>query len=596
MRILPVFKLDQILRSSRSRDRGRSGFDDVAGAFLRSFWSVNYRKKLPDSNGRAYSLVSDAYAGCAQAQAWVTFSVSRRKIFGTVAGTNPSQVMRQEGSWSMFQAWKLWRSNILYRGSRESSYRECHPSIYWRPAIFVSLADRKGQVFLQSLALFVAGAWYQQYKAPSAAEQLHGNWELTSQTHDSSIVSVIKETVEAVLLWCRVVFLVALFTPALLVGAFVSDADGPLRRFWLHILLRSLEAAGPAFIKWGQWASTRPDIFPADICDELSRLHMQAPKHTFAETKKILLKAFRVPIEALFEEFEEEPVASGSIAQIYRAILRKPLGNGPPLVVAVKVRHPKVHELMQKDFVIIRHLAALSTVLPGLKHLQLDKTVQHFAAFMTKQVDLTLEAAHLQRFIYNFRKSKDVSFPTPIYPLVHPTVLVEQDNFIHGDLHPGNIFVRFVNNIPKVVLLDVGMTAELNAHSRAVMLGLFKAIAAKNGRDVAHYTLQFSEDQTCPDPEAFKKAVDDKFNEYLSIRGTAKNTGECMTELFDQVRQHRVNMDGDVCTVMVTTLILEGWQRKLDPDLDLFKMMGELLSEAEDAVPFYYTISAIAAP
>lgn len=427
--------------------------------------------------------------------------------------------------------------------------------------------------------------------------------------------------------------MVALFTPALLVGAFVSDADGPLRRFWLHILLRSLEAAGPAFIKWGQWASTRPDIFPADICDELSRLHMQAPKHTFAETKKILLKAFRVPIEALFEEFEEEPVASGSIAQIYRAILRKPLGNGPPLVVAVKVRHPKVHELMQKDFVIIRHLAALSTVLPGLKHLQLDKTVQHFAAFMTKQVDLTLEAAHLQRFIYNFRKSKDVSFPTPIYPLVHPTVLVEtyeeglsvakyvnsgpltkihsrlayigsscllkmmlQDNFIHGDLHPGNIFVRFVNNIPKVVLLDVGMTAELNAHSRAVMLGLFKAIAAKNGRDVAHYTLQFSEDQTCPDPEAFKKAVDDKFNEYLSIRGTAKNTGECMTELFDQVRQHRVNMDGDVCTVMVTTLILEGWQRKLDPDLDLFKMMGELLSEAEDAVPFYYTISAIAAP
>jgi hypothetical protein len=57
--------------------------------------------------------------------------------------------------------------------------------------------------------------------------------------------------------------------------------------------------------------------------------------------------------------------------------------------------------------------------------------------------------------------------------------------------------------------------------------------------------------------QAFKKAVDDKFKEYLAIRGTAKNTGECMTELFDQIRQHRVNMDGDVCTVMVTTLILE---------------------------------------
>jgi aarF domain-containing kinase len=360
---------------------------------------------------------------------------------------------------------------------------------------------------------------------------------------------------------------------------------------------------------------------------------MQAPKHSFAETRRIMQKAFRVPIEALFDEFEPEPVASGSIAQIHRAVLKKPPGNGPPLVVAVKVRHPKVHDLLQRDFLIIRYLATFSTMIPGLKHLQLDKTVQHFAAFMTRQVDLTLEAAHLQRFIYNFRKSKDVSFPAPIYPLVHPTVLVEtyeeglsvskyvnsgpltkihsrlayigsscllkmmlQDNFIHGDLHPGNIFVRFVNNVPKVVLLDVGMTAELNAHSRAVMLDLFKAIAIKNGHDVATYTLQFTDDQTCPDPEAFKKAVDDKFKEYLSIRGTTKNTGECMTELFDQIRQHRVNMDGDVCTVMVTTLILEGWQRKLDPDLDLFKMLEELLTKQEYAVSFDYTFNAIAAP
>ena len=111
---------------------------------------------------------------------------------------------------------------------------------------------------------------------------------------------------------------------------------------------------GPAFIKWGQWASTRPDIFPADICEELSKLHMQvceavatcpttcgkwnfflyrripqacscgswhswcwqAPKHSYAETRKIMQKAFRVPIEDIFDDFEEEPVASGSIAQV----------------------------------------------------------------------------------------------------------------------------------------------------------------------------------------------------------------------------------------------------------------------------------------
>ncbi|KAG0574581.1 hypothetical protein KC19_VG273600 [Ceratodon purpureus] len=641
MRILPVSKLDLILRSSCPRVRGRTGCNEVIG-YLKTSFATRCHRGLPVGHERGYSLVPGIRVGVSIAEVWKVFIMPGRRFMVTIAGapnlagSSPAQVLHHEGFISIFQIWRALRLkefDILWRGMREFSYRKFHSGICWRPAVFVSLADKKGQVLLQSLALLVSEAWHHGHETPAAAEVLHGSWELTSQTHETSFMSVFYETVEAISLLFRLMYLVVLFTPTLFLGALIDQTGGRLRQFWLHLLLRSLESAGPAFIKWGQWASTRPDIFPADICDELSRLHMQAPRHSYAETRRIMRKAFRVPIEVLFDEFEKEPVASGSIAQIHRAVLKKPPGNGPPLVVAVKVRHPKVSDLIQQDFVIIRYLAHISTVLPGLKHLQLDKSVQHFAAFMTRQVDLTLEAAHLQRFIYNFRKSKDVSFPSPIYPLVHPTVLVEtyeeglsvakyvnsgpltkihsrlayigsscllkmmlQDNFIHGDLHPGNIFVRFVNNVPKVVLLDVGMTAELNAHSRAVMLDLFKAVANKNGRDVATYTLQFSNDQTCPDPEAFKQAVDDKFKEYLSIRGTAKNTGECMTELFDQIRKHHVNMDGDVCTVMVTTLVLEGWQRKLDPDLDLFKMLGDMLMQAEYAIPFYYTISAVAAP
>ncbi|BBN20613.1 hypothetical protein Mp_Vg00960 [Marchantia polymorpha subsp. ruderalis] len=299
-----------------------------------------------------------------------------------------------------------------------------------------------------------------------------------------------------------------------------------------------------------------------------------------------------------------------------------------------EVRHPGISRIIQRDFVIIKWLAKISAVTPGLQHLQLDKTVQQFASFMTKQVDLTLEAAHLLRFIYNFRKSHNVSFPVPIYPWVHPGVLVEtyeegqsianfvdltthstprhtqlayigsnallkmllMDNFIHGDLHPGNIFVRFRDSRPNVVLLDAGMTAELNQRSRDVLIKLFEAVARKDGTNVAKWTLQFSEDQSCPDPEAFARDVNLKFKEYLSIRGTSKNTGECMTELFDQVRKHRVSIDGDVCTVMVTTLILEGWQRKLDPDLDIITIVGELLFKREWHVTYDYIICAIAAP
>lgn len=125
-----------------------------------------------------------------------------RRFMGTVAGSprltgaGPTEILRQEGNLSLFQAWKAWRSKELdnvFQGMKEFSYRRYYPGIYWRPAVFVSLADKKGQVLLQSLALLVGEALHQ-HKSAAAAEQLHGNWELTSQTHDSGLKSVLKES------------------------------------------------------------------------------------------------------------------------------------------------------------------------------------------------------------------------------------------------------------------------------------------------------------------------------------------------------------------------------------------------------------------
>lgn len=166
----------------------------------------------------------------------------------------------------------------------------------------------------------------------------------------------------------------------------------------------------------------------------------------------------------------------------------------------------------------------------------MDESVQQFAVFMLTQVDLAREAAHLSRFIYNFRRWKDVSFPKPLYPLVHPAVLVETyeqeesvssflehaentrinnvlahigthtllkmllvDNFIHADLHPGNILIRvkqrkpfskrLFQSRPHIVLLDVGMTAELAKKDGENLLHIFKAIAQRDGRKAAECAL-----------------------------------------------------------------------------------------------------------
>ncbi|KAL6573915.1 hypothetical protein OROHE_001457 [Orobanche hederae] len=451
---------------------------------------------------------------------------------------------------------------------------------------------------------------------------------------------------EGILMLIRAFHLSFLFTPSIIMAPF-ADSFGPrFRILWLQVVHRTLERAGPAFIKWGQWAATRPDLFPRDLCTELSKLHMKAPEHSFAYTKKSIERAFGRKITEIFDDFEEEPVASGSIAQVHRASLRSryPGRRVKPMLVAVKVRHPGVGESIKRDFEIINVVAKISNFIPGLSWLRLDESVKQFAVFMMAQVDLAREAAHLSRFIYNFRSWRDVSFPKPVYPLVHPAVLVETfeqgesvaryvderegnervkialahigthallkmllvDNFVHADMHPGNILVRVARSKssrkklfktkPHLVFLDVGMTAELSKNDRINLLEFFKAVARRDGQTAAESVLRLSRKQNCPKPEAFIQEVKESFNFWGTPEGDTVHPAECMEQLLEKVRRHKVNIDGNVCTVMVTVLVLEGWQRKLDPDYDVMHTLQTLLLKADWAKSLSYTIEGLMAP
>ncbi|KAI5081560.1 hypothetical protein GOP47_0001303 [Adiantum capillus-veneris] len=458
--------------------------------------------------------------------------------------------------------------------------------------------------------------------------------------------SVVRSIFEFVVLVSRALYLLALFSPAIFIAPLADSFGGQFRQAWLKLVHHTLELAGAAFIKWGQWAATRPDLFPRDLCSELSKLHTKAPAHKYSHTLRTVEKAFGRKLQDIFEEFDEEPVASGSIAQVHKATLRYsyPGKKARPVLVAVKVRHPGVSEVIRRDFMIIKGIANLSTFVPGLRWLRLDESVQQFAVFMLTQVDLAREAAHLSRFLYNFRQWNDVSFPRPLYPLVHPAVLVETyeqgesvsrfvelpektrinsalahigthtllkmllvDNFIHADMHPGNILVRVKKKRlqagkrlfptrPEVVFLDVGMTAELSSHDRVNLLDFFKAVALRDGRTAAECALKFSRDQSCPDPASFIEDVESSFKLWGSEEGGDIHPGDCMQDLLEQVRRHRVNVDGDVCTVMVTTMVLEGWQRKLDPDYNIMNTLQTLLFKVDWANSLSYTINGIMAP
>lgn len=314
------------------------------------------------------------------------------------------------------------------------------------------------------------------------------------------------------------------------------------------------------------------------------------------------------------------------------------------MVVAVKVRHPGVGESIRRDFMIINLVAKISTFIPTLNWLRLDESLQQFGVFMMSQVDLAREAAQLSRFIYNFRRWKDVSFPKPVYPLVHPAVLVESyeqgesvshyvddleghnriksalahigthallkmllvDNFIHADMHPGNILVRLSQNSssrkrlfkskPHVIFLDVGMTAELSQGDRINLINFFKAVATRDGRTAAESALSLSKRQNCPNPKAFIEEVEESFTFWGTPEGDLVHPADCMQQLLEKVRRHRVNIDGNVCTVMVTTLVLEGWQRKLDPGYNVMQTLQTLLLRADWAKSLSYTIDGLMGP
>ncbi|KAK9866074.1 hypothetical protein WJX84_003580 [Apatococcus fuscideae] len=278
----------------------------------------------------------------------------------------------------------------------------------------------------------------------------------------------------------RLAALLFIFLPAILTSPMAYHWFS-WRAAWMKRFRQAVERAGPAFIKWGQWAATRRDLFPPDFCAELQHLHTQAPSHPVADTFAALDRALQLPVTDLFDEFDGQPVASGSIGQVHRAVLGEQgaSATGMPAgtVVAVKVRHPGVGFQIERDFRLMMRLAGLTSWLPGLRDLRLEESLRQFSTPLREQVDLGQEARNLWQFNFNFRGSSNVRFPFPLYPLVDQEVLVEtfehgklishyiddqagkhrkrlakiggqavlqmmlKDNLIHSDLHPGNIMV-----------------------------------------------------------------------------------------------------------------------------------------------------------
>ena len=184
------------------------------------------------------------------------------------------------------------------------------------------------------------------------------------------------------------------------------------QEIWYKWIASCLASSGAAFIKWGQWASTRSDMFPNALCDALSALHNSAPAHSWAFTQTVVESSLDIPQGSLLEvfaSFDPEPLASGSIAQVHKARLK----NGQ--LVAAKVRHPRVAQLIDMDFRLMTILARACDFIPALSWLHIKDSVVQFSHTMAAQAHLNVEAHHLEVLNHNFRNWAHVRFPRPFY-------------------------------------------------------------------------------------------------------------------------------------------------------------------------------------
>ncbi|KAH0838002.1 hypothetical protein J3R83DRAFT_6241 [Lanmaoa asiatica] len=516
------------------------------------------------------------------------------------------------------------------------------------------------------------------------------------------IVGVLQDYIwEPILTARRFIHLFYLFVPViitmpmLLVGSPDKQLQGDRwgAVWWYDFLVKRMRAAGPTFIKLAQWAASRADLFPSLLCDKLGMTHSRGTPHSLAYTKEVIERVFQRPFQDVFEEFDENPIGTGAIAQVYKAILKRDLlppsylgpkrhskstagslapvilQDPPPSVptasVAIKVLHPRVAKMMGRDLAIMSFFANIITLLPGMRWISLPEEVTVFGEMMYQQLDLRNEAENLLNFEHNFApRNVPVTFPqfehaVPLELFLKngggpfdeqvATIGLDAflnmlllDNFVHSDLHPGNIMIKFtrplathdfvrhmfdalvsrhnesntvtrpstesdaivsklkqldnsleewrdelqyISNqgyIPEVIFIDAGLVTTLNSTNRKNFLDLFRAVAEFDGYRTGQLMVE-----RCRSPEL---AIDTETfalkmqHIVLTVKRKTFSLGQIkisdiLKDVLKAVRQHHVKMEGDFVNTVISILLLEGIGRQLDPSLDLFKSALPILRQ-----------------
>lgn len=366
----------------------------------------------------------------------------------------------------------------------------------------------------------------------------------------------------------------------------------------------ALEDLGPIFIKFGQMLSTRRDLLADDIADELQGLQDNVPPFPGDQARKIIQKAFGKTVTELFETFEEQPLASASIAQVHAAILK----TGEDVVV--KVLRPDILPVIKRDISLLYIIAELAAKYSSqLRRLRPVEVVAEYEKTIIDELDLLREAANASQLRRNFEGSNDLYVPEIYWDYVRKNVLVmeriygtpirdtealvEQQtdmerlaamgveifftqvfthNFFHADMHPGNIFVDTDNpKAPKYIAVDFGIMGTLSQTDKRYLAENFLAFFQRDYYKVAKLHVESGWVPSHTRVDEFESAIRSVCEPIFEKPLKEISFGQLLLRLFQTARRFNMEVQPQLVLLQKTLLNIEGLGRQLYPELDLWK-------------------------
>jgi ubiquinone biosynthesis protein len=374
----------------------------------------------------------------------------------------------------------------------------------------------------------------------------------------------------------------------------------------------ALEELGPIFVKFGQALSTRRDLLPPDIADELEKLQDRVPPFPGGEARAIVEGAYGRPVTEVFQEFDEAPLAAASIAQVHAAKLR----SGEDVVV--KVIRPGVRAKIERDIEVLYVFARLARDYAREGHrLRPVEVVQEYEKTILDELDLMREAANAAQLKRNFEGNELLHVPAVHWDYCRPEAMVMErirgviindldelrrrganiqrlaengvtifftqvlrHNFFHADMHPGNIFVQLDDpEHPKYCAVDFGIMGTLTARDQHYLAENFLAFFERDWRRVAqlHVDSGWVPADTRVDEleTAVRTVCEPIFNKPLS----EISFGQVLLRLFEVARRFQMKVQPQLILLQKTLLQIEGLGRQLYPELDLWKTAQPILRE-----------------